>query len=141
MEEYSNQSQPDTDKPLFIFIGEKISSSEIQILQIPTFYDALQLTGKHSSVKESPNYQYLSLESKKQIHYNYMDGNEKTRGRVALNKDQLEILSEHPLQSFLSYLMIKTGNKLTFLTIPPNNKIKLRKKDTVMHHAQTKKLE
>jgi hypothetical protein len=141
MDENSHQPNSEDDQPLFIFIGKQVSASEVQILKLPTFYDAFQLSLKPPAVKENPTYQYVNLDCNNQIQFNFMDGNEKKSGKVALNKENLVITLEQPSNSLLSYLLIQKGNKLSYLTFPPNNKIKLKQKDISNSHSQTKEME
>lgn len=139
MEEDPRSSKSNGDQPLFIFIGEYISPSEIRIHDSPTFYDALQLSRKKPIPnKENSSYQYLNLQRNKKIRFHYLDGNIKKSGKISLNKKNLQIMMEQPLNSFFAYLLIKEDRKLSFLTFQPNNKIRKRKKDISMGQSETK---
>jgi hypothetical protein len=134
------QEKEDCDRPYFYFIGQYVSPTEIYITTLPIFYDALQLTQQPTFIQD-PSYQYLDLHLNTVISFHYYDGIKIRSGKIAYKDGKIQIIMEQPLIAAFNHLLVRTGEKLSFLTIPPNNKIKKRKKLTAMDHADTKEFE
>jgi hypothetical protein len=121
--ECSTHSKPIYEKPIFIFIGEYLSPSEIHIHNLFTFCDAIHLASKPSFIKEnqqSYHYQYLDLDPDKCIHFYYHDQFEKKCGQIYFDKGNLQITMEQSSLSFGAYFLIQLGKKLTYLYYPPH---------------------
>lgn len=135
------QAKEDCDRPLFYFIGEYVSPTEIYITTLPTFYDALQLTQQQPTFILDPSYQYLDLHLNNEISFHYYDGIKIKSGKITYKDDKIQITMKQPLIAAFNHLLVRKGKRLYFLTFPPNNKIKKRKKLTAMDHADTKEFE
>jgi hypothetical protein len=137
----SKQQKKYNGKTTLIFNGTILSSNEIFIHTPSIFYDALQHSSKHSFIKEIPIYQYLEFHHKRQIRFHYLDGIHQKSGRIGYEPGSLQLTMDHPIHSLFTYFLVQKGNWFFFLTYPPNNKIKKRKKDLALVHADTKDYE
>lgn len=116
------------NKTIIIFIGEHLSSSEILIHNLPSFFDALHLSRNLTYHR----YQYLSLQPNFPVKFNYYDRSELKSGTIVLDDWNLHITMEQPTLSVKPYFLIKRGNLFSFLYYRPNIKIKLNHRDISM---------
>ncbi|HYK72881.1 MAG TPA: hypothetical protein VEV44_07085 [Pseudoneobacillus sp.] len=134
--QYMSGHSESTDLTI-IFIGKYLSPSEIHIEKLPTLYDVYYHTCKKFSLKEQQNfYQYKNIYDNDIISFYYDDGMDKKSGKIFLHENSLQIKMDLPPSTFCNYFLIQRGKKVSFLTYPPNCKIKLEYIDTSMICAE-----
>jgi len=131
------------NKSAIILIGKQINNQELQITCKPSFSDAIQLTNHSLTLTKNSPYQCIPLEDDKNITLNY-DG---CSVHVDLNQRLIRIkegaskLTEEEAFDLLSNFVIKEGDRVSFLGIPPHRNTCPKKWQKVRIIAEGKKLE
>ncbi|MCM3567304.1 hypothetical protein [Neobacillus mesonae] len=109
----------------FIFIGKRMKEKGWKVTSRPGFYDALQFTYPTQQKVNSAESSYQSIplhsanitcgSSENTIYFTFHNG----KLRIFTEKAEL---SDHDIYDIFSSLLLKEGNKVSYLIQPPKRK-------------------
>ncbi|MDR6999306.1 hypothetical protein [Neobacillus niacini] len=121
------------------FIGVRINNHEIMIKSKPGFFDALTLS-KHPS--KNSFYQTIPLSDTQSVSFYYYN----KRFQFTYQNQSFRLfegnqrLSEHVVYNILNNFIVKEGNKASYLTSFPEDKIRTAKKKKTRVLAESKRV-
>lgn len=131
------------------FIGKSKSPRDIQIANIPSFYDALQLL-KFNHLREThSNYSSVPLTKEKHVKIWFTERHSPIAFFIKMEPGKLVIeiqekqgaTSTRTAHEIISCFLLQYNGHCCFLVLPPRRKIKLRKKDKLRVLAESAALD
>ncbi|WML46207.1 hypothetical protein [Neobacillus sp. PS3-40] len=131
---------------VIIFIGKQPGDNEIQMIEKPGFFDALQLLDEQTPAPMDPPYQFIPLTGLSDETYCYNDPQLSKKINFNFNGNSLQLfgddqdLTKEAVYNVFNHFLVKKGKKVLFLTEAPKDKMSLKHKGQILVRNEKKKL-